>query len=353
MNHWLLATSSTSREANFVRTRRETLNFETLGGDRGCDVEASTKPSPKSRHWLWGHERRYVVKKVEMEKEMSKDINEGQAPSPRVPTFAKERREAFTAKGVVSAVVATRSGDITVRASTGEEITVVLGTKKSSHDALLADATIHFDESRGTLEIETLPHGGGLVGGGRRAAIKGDWFSLNGGDLDVVLTLPQGSDLQVTTASGDTLVGVSLADVKVSSASGDVLALDTFEALDVRTASGDVRAGRVLSRLRCKSASGDISFEGAGARTDIASASGDVEVTATGPGSLAVNSASGDVLVHVVPGLVVDVAGNTLSGRLGSEIDLNASGDEAPQAQISFIKVNTVSGDILIDRAQS
>ena len=351
MNRLLLTTSSASRLANYAQARRDTLNFETLGGDRGCDVEAPKSQAPKSRRWLWGHERRYVVVEVHKERDMSEDINEGKARVPRVPTFAKERREVFAAKGTISAVVTTRSGDVTVRASQGEEISVVLGTNKSSNEELLEEARVLYDEARGTLEIETLPHGGGLVSGGLRAAIRGDWFSLSGGDLDVVVTLPQGSDLQVTTASGDTVVGVALADVKVSSASGDVVALDTFDALDVRTASGDVRAGRVLSRLRCKSASGDLSFAGAAEKTEIASASGDVEVTATLPGSLSVNSASGDVVVHVVSGLAVDVAGNTLSGRLGSEIDLSATGDDAPKAQISFIKVNTVSGDILIDRA--
>ncbi len=264
---------------------------------------------------------------------------------------SSERRERFESSGTVAAVVTTRSGDVTVRASKNGEIEVSLSAQRSGGEAQLAQARVIFDERRQTLEIVTLPDGSTRTSGGLGAAMRGEWFGTRS-DLDVVVTLPEGSDLQVVTASGDTVVGVALGDVKISSASGDVAALDTFDALDVRTASGDVRAGRVLNRLRCKSASGDLRVASVAERTDIASASGDVEVTTTAPGELAVNSASGDVVVHVAAGLSVDVAGNTLSGSLGSEIDLSGSGDDVLDAQVSFIKVNTVSGDILIDRAR-
>ncbi|MDE3007487.1 MAG: DUF4097 family beta strand repeat protein [Acidobacteriota bacterium] len=284
---------------------------------------------------------------------MSHDRGSSEERENATPSFATQRVERFRGQEPISAVVSTRSGNVTVCASSNGEISVTLGTNKANNAELLDHARVHYDEIRHTLEIDTLPHGPGRSGGGLRAAMRGEWFSGSSGDLDVIVTMPEGSDLQVATASGDTAVELSLGAVKVSSASGDVVALDTFDALDVRTASGDVRAGRVLSRLSFKTASGDLVVAQAATKTEIASASGDVEVTAAVPGKLAVNSASGDVLVHVTPGLAVDVAGNTLSGHLGSTIDLSSVGDDDGDDQVSFIKVNTVSGDIMIDRARS
>ena len=184
--------------------------------------------------------------------------------------FGHERREEFRSDRPISAVIVTRSGDVTVRASTSGDVGVVLGAKRASGAELLDRAVIRYDEARATLEVETIP-------GGARGPRLGDLFS-GGGDLDVVLTLPEGSDLQVTTVSGDTLLGAALADVKVTSASGDVRATETLEEFDVRTASGDVTAAAVRSRLRCRVASGDVRAQAA-AMTEIASASGDVEPT--------------------------------------------------------------------------
>ena len=353
-NSLLLRTPRDETRWTFSQQRRATLNFEASGAEVSTNPQRFEVSAPLKSRWSLTHELRYVVVGNEKEKDMSEDQRgsgrsessetEGSGPS-------SERRERFESSGAITALVTTRSGDVTVRASKSREIEVSLSAQQSGGAAHLAQARVIFDERRQTLEIVTLPDGSARISGGLGAAMRGEWFG-DRSDLDVVVTLPEGSDLQVVTASGDTVVGVALGDVKVSSASGDVVALDTFDALDVRTASGDVQAGRVLSRLRCKSASGDLRVASVAQRTDIASASGDVEVTTSTPGELAVNSASGDVVVHVAAGLSVDVAGNTLSGSLGSEIDLSGSDGATLDDQVSFIKVNTVSGDILIDRAR-
>lgn len=355
MNCWLLRTSRDRTRRTFFDERRATLNFETLGGEMNTDARRFEVCAVAAPQWSSSYERRYVVIENERKDVMSEEFRKqgrGESRVSEAPASSLERREQFESSGAIAAVVTTRSGDVTVRASQRGEIEVSLRAPTSAHVALLAEARVVFDERRQTLEIVTLPDGSARANGGLRAAMRGEWFGVTTSDLDVVVTMPEGSDLHVVTASGDTLVGVSLGDVKVTSASGDVVALDTCEALDVRTASGDVRAGHVLSRLRYKSASGDLRVASVAHKTDIASASGDVEITTTMPGELGVNSASGDVVVHVAAGLSVDVAGNTLSGRLGSEIDLSGSGDGAPDDHVSFIKINTVSGDILIDRAR-
>ncbi len=355
MNNWSDSAPRVHTRWTFLQRRQATLNFETVGAEVGTDSQRFEAGAPVMSSPALVHERRYVVTSNEGKREMSEEnraLGRSESRSSEDSVSSGERRERFQSSGTVAAVVTTRSGDVTVRASQSGEIEVLLCAQKSGGEAQLAQARVVFDERRQTLDIVTLPDGSSRASGGLGAAIRGEWFGGARSDLDVVVTLPEGSDLQVVTASGDTVVGVALGDVKVSSASGDVVALDTFDALDVRTASGDVQAGRVLSRLQCKSASGDLRVASVAERTDIASASGDVEVTTTAPGVLAVNSASGDVVVHVAAGLSVDVAGNTLSGTLGSEIDLSGSGTDEVDAQVSFIKVNPVSGDILIDRAR-
>ena len=324
------------RGNEYAATRRQSLNFEVTGGERhALDVDRlsagplSTTPLVTSR--------RYVVIGTNKERVMTKDKNRSETG------FEHERREEFVADRPISAVIVTRSGDVTVRASSHGEVSVAVGTNRASGADLLERAAIRFDAARATLEVDTIPQGA-------RGVKRVEWFTTSS-DLDVVLTLPEGSDLQVTTVSGDTLVGATLGDVKVTSASGDVRATEALEEFDVRTASGDVTAGTVRKRLRCRVASGDVVAHAA-ASTEIASASGDVVLTSEGPGELSVNSASGDVTVHVARGVSVDVTGKTISGSLRSEIDLDGEGGDASSDELSFIKVNTVSGDILIDRAR-
>ena len=331
-----IVTTAAHRPSDYTSTRRRTLNFEVTGGERAAAFEVgASRPAPAPV--LTATSRRYVVVTNKKERVMTKDTNRSKNGG------GNERREEFRSDRPISAVIVTRSGDVTVRASTSGDVGVVLGANRASGAELLDRAVIRYDEARATLEVETIP-------GGARGPRLGDLFS-GGGDLDVVLTLPEGSDLQVTTVSGDTLLGAALADVKVTSASGDVRATETLEEFDVRTASGDVTAAAVRSRLRCRVASGDVRAQAA-ATTEIASASGDVELTSAGPGDLKVNSASGDVTVHVASGVTVDVTGRTVSGSLRSEIDLDGEGSDASNGELSFIKVNTVSGDILIDRAR-
>lgn len=69
------------------------------------------------------------------------------------------------------------------------------------------------------------------------------------------------------------------------------------------------------------------------------------------PGQLVVKAVSGDIHVRVARGLGVDVNGNTVSGDMGTEIDLSGSGDPRDDEELVYIKISTVSGDIRIGKA--
>lgn len=281
---------------------------------------------------------------------------------------AGERRESFTAHGPVTAIVATRSGDIVVTPSGGDAITVRLRATGSSASSLLEQCEVRFDEATATLHVVS-----------PAASLDGSPFSLTRGlrrslfgagvrDVDVEVGVPSGSAVEVRSASGDCVVrgefgatqattasgDVAVGDgttVEVRSASGDVRVDRARESLTVRTASGDVSVGEAGAASKVESASGDVSVRATGEVTEVSTASGDVSISATKGGRLSARSASGDVRISVGPGLEIDVVANSVSGDLSSAIPLSAdAAGRTGSGDTLQLKVNTVSGDVTIGR---
>jgi DUF4097 and DUF4098 domain-containing protein YvlB len=266
--------------------------------------------------------------------------------------MSKSREEIFVASGPVRVDVVTKSGDISVQVGPGNEARVVLKASSANGDVLLENAEVHFDEKSNQLLVHTQPRDefdslSGLKNLFRMGGLSGT------GDLDVILTLPEGSSIDVITGSGDTVTRGALADIDVTTGSGDVKVGDTVNSLDVKTGSGDVVAGHVIENFESRCASGDVRCEGAAANTSIHTASGDVMLTAVRAGDISVRAVSGDIRVNVKPGLVIDVDGTTISGDIGSTIPLDSSGgdDGGDEDETVSIHVVTVSGDVKISRA--
>ena len=80
--------------------------------------------------------------------------------------------------------------------------------------------------------------------------------------------------------------------------------------------------------------------------------SGDQIVRAAGPGDVALKAVSGDVSVSMRRGLRLRLDVNSVSGSIGSELEVSdspsGSGSDAPEASL---RVRTVSGDVKIARA--
>lgn len=289
-------------------------------------------------------------REVNMTSEPDHTARTNDTSSTRRPESPLERTVTFSPSGPLRVKISTRSGVVRVRALEGNQLDVTLRASSAKFQHLLELATVNFDAANATLEIESQP---GLSSGSLRA-MRGSprsWFDFGGSDLDVFVTLPHDSSLEIKTVSGDTELTGVLGDVDVSSASGDVRALDSCRTLEVKTASGDVTTGNILDVLKCRSASGDVRCRAAATKTDIASASGDVDLSVERPGDVVVKAVSGDVHVSVAKGLVVDVNGNTVSGDLGTNIDLDAALGTTNDEEVIFIKVTTVSGDIRVDKA--
>jgi DUF4097 and DUF4098 domain-containing protein YvlB len=195
----------------------------------------------------------------------------------------------------------------------------------------------------------------------------GNW-GIGSPKVGVRITCPVGSDLACDTASADVEAAGSFGGGRIRTASGDV----TFEhgqgRLELKTASGDLRIERVDGPCELTTVSGDVSIATAAAELAVNSISGDVEVgevggdctvssvsgdqrvRAAGPGELAFKAVSGDIHVSVRRGLRVKLDVTSVSGSIGSELDVSDA--PAPSdAPLTSLRARTVSGDVKIARA--
>jgi DUF4097 and DUF4098 domain-containing protein YvlB len=205
--------------------------------------------------------------------------------------------------------------------------------------------------------------------------------------VTVRVTVPEGSDIDIATASADADVSGPVGDVKLATASGDLSSDDASGHVVAKSASGNLTVGNVGGELRMHTASGDLRCSAVAGRALFASASGDLEIgsardqvevkTASGNtrlgelahgaritghsgdvrvlalagGSLHVRCVSGNVSVGVAQGVDVRVDVETVSGSVHSDIELERAPAERRGAARAEITVRNVSGDIAIEHA--
>jgi DUF4097 and DUF4098 domain-containing protein YvlB len=186
----------------------------------------------------------------------------------------------------------------------------------------------------------------------------------------VSIGCPEGSRLELKTASADVEGRGRLGSLDVTTASGDV----RFERLDgdVRavTASGQLHIDEAGSQVHSRGASGDITIGHAVGPIDLARASGDMLIRRAGgsvkgrtvSGQLVVEAArggpvlfdtvSGDVSVGVVPGVDVWLDLQSLSGNTVSELT-PTEGPQGATTSTMEVRLKSVSGDLRVHRADS
>jgi DUF4097 and DUF4098 domain-containing protein YvlB len=99
----------------------------------------------------------------------------------------------------------------------------------------------------------------------------------------------------------------------------------------VNTVSGDVQIGATFGSAAVRTVSGDIELEAAGAAVTVGSVSGDVEVAA-------------------VPGLVLWIDAQSVSGTMTSELDVGDEPAESDESPVE-LRIRTVSGDVRVARS--
>jgi DUF4097 and DUF4098 domain-containing protein YvlB len=255
----------------------------------------------------------------------------------------------FPGSDPIDVFVDLASGHVTLDAGAVSATTVDVEPSRFSRNAekLIDEVRVNFDQDR--LEV-TGPRRTGLFRG--NAA------------FDVTIRLPEGSSCMARTASADLTCKGALADLEAHTASGDVTVasvtgrlqvetasgdarLDEAGPAEIRTASGDVRLNWARDEVSVRTASGDVTI--ANAATDVAgmTASGDFRIASVGRGSTEVNTASGDIVIGVNPGVGVYLDLSSATGTVTSQLNETGPSDDVALG----VRCRSASGDIRIIRS--
>lgn len=271
----------------------------------------------------------------------------------------------FETPGSVSLQIQLPSGRVVVTTADEPRTSVELISTGRRGPEAFDDVIVRADER----------HGGHLITVEQKDRFRWGPIQITwGSDLEVRITCPPGTDLELSGGSTDLRVDGELGDVSARSASGDIK-LDTVrKKLQVKTASGDISVGTIDSGGSVVTVSGDLdvgSFEGAlTARAvsgdtrirrirgplNVTTTSGDVSLDSVETGEVRMQTVSGDARIGVARGTRVWIDAVSVSGDLGSELGL---ADQAPEAEAEAeqggevvpLHVKTVSGDVAIVRA--
>jgi Putative adhesin len=270
--------------------------------------------------------------------------------------------QVFETPGSVSLQIRLPSGRVVVTTA-DEPRTIVSVSRRGSDD--VEDIEIRSSERAG----------GHVIAIEQRERIRWGPIQISwGGDVEVEVTCPPGSNLDFSGASAGLRVDGDLGEVAVKTASGDVKLGDVAQRLQAKTASGDLSIGELGGGGQIVTVSGDIELAGFDGELVSRTVSGDVEIgyvrgpiainTTSGDatlralssfddGEVRVQTVSGDVRVGVGRGTRVWIEATSVSGDLESDLGLEdqpgAAGDSS--GPVIPLHVKTVSGDVRIGRA--
>ena len=258
----------------------------------------------------------------------------------------------FPGSDPVDVFVDLAAGSVALAARPTDVTTVSLTPSRLGRNAdrLISEVRVTFENGR--LEV---------VGPKR----TGLWRGYPG--LDLTITLPEGSrcavrtasaditgtgqlaELDAHTASGDITAATVTGSFQAVTASGDIRAEETGTTAELRAVSGDIRVTRAGGDIRARSASGDMSIASAAESAAVETVSGDVRIGSMARGRADVNTASGDIVVGVAPGVGVYLDLSSLSGSVTSGLEETQPSDHVPLE----VRCRTLSGDVRIIRAPS
>ena len=115
---------------------------------------------------------------------------------------------------------------------------------------------------------------------------------------DLVIKVPMGSSLEVSTVSADIVVDGVEGRMRLQSVSGDVEASVFGENINAESVSGDVDlSGKDMEiRVQAKTVSGDIDLENLKGEVDATAVSGDLTVTSGNFSEAKLNTVNGDII---------------------------------------------------------
>lgn len=254
-----------------------------------------------------------------------------------------DRTETYDVDPDVSVVVNIHRGDI--RFKKGDPGRVVLRLT-GSVDALSA---IEVGATADTVSL-------------RATAKKRRWI---GASVDVVVILPEGSSVVVHSGAGDVAVGLDVRELEIHTGSGDIRAEAVTGVCDLRIGSGDARLRRLegaasitsgagdvriahANEITIKTAAGDIHLGEVAESARIKSATGDVRVRKFAGSDLEIKTMSGDAIVGLVSGMVVNAAIKTLSGDFRNRVK-SSVGEKVGRMNLT---ITSFAGDVILKSAK-
>ena len=161
-------------------------------------------------------------------------------------------------------------------------------------------------------------------------------WGRRGRNSRIIAHVPAGTDVELSSTSGDVRLVGRLGVVRLHTAIGDIEMGDAAR-VDVTTASGEFSCGEIDGDATVSSVSGDCTMRRVGGRLDATVTSGDVRIDRC-DGEVAIASTSGDVRVGRCAG--TDIAVRSISGDVrlglptghscrGRDLDAQRQGDPA------------------------
>ena len=260
-------------------------------------------------------------------------------------------QQTYDTPGAVTVALEIANGDVTINATDTERTSIeITGYDKSTPPRVSCESvadgyrvTIEHRSKRGwgfsfarTVSFElTVPIGTRIDG------------ATGSAELEVRGTL---GSLAFRTGSGEVAFHEVSGDVEIVCASGDVSGDTIGGHLSYKGASGDLDIGSIAGGALVRSASGDLSIRRLDGSSTITVGSGDIELREVGAGSVKVRAISGDVEIGVREGMGIWMDVSSTSGDVHSGLDPVPRGEASdgdPQLELT---VNTVSGDVDINR---
>ena len=156
-------------------------------------------------------------------------------------------------------------------------------------------------------------------------------------DTDLLITVPAGSMLSVETVSASISVKDVNGELDLETVSGNVVITSMPAALDVETVSGNISVASAPAESDVSSVSGAIEIQAAGGSIDVENVSGKIMIHGGVIDDGDLESVSGDITCHAIPGPDGSLDIETMNGTITLVIDPNL---------VASFDLSTFSGSI-------
>lgn len=242
----------------------------------------------------------------------------------------------FTLTGKDSLHVTSTHGDVHIHQGNTNTI-VVTATKHTPIIGNLGDnLKVDYSQNGNTINVQVEGSSAGLL--------------FNSAWIDLDITVPSTSDVDIYNSSGDVTVSDINGQIKAETGSGDIKVTNVQGTTTLETGSGDIEIDGIEGTANIQTGSGDVDFEDARlqGKSILHTGSGDIRFD----GSLNTNgdytfeSGSGDINVTLPADSALQFSVHSDSDDVENDFNTASVGD-GPRAPVS---IHSGSGDININK---